>query len=182
MSLVFQNSDPPPPSPPGECVLPPHPQQRRGVHTRPVLALDMPVLQQPAMDMSVIQHSVLPLDVSVLQQPVMDMSVNIHHSVLPLAVYVRQQPECAVTDGVWPTHTTAACDATERVCLEEPGLHLSISVYKSFGLHLKTVCRQVHVLHPYMCFCAETWRVSVYKSTCTCAFVGIISMRIKNCL
>ena len=29
---VFQNIDPPPPSPPSECVLPPH--QRRGVHTR----------------------------------------------------------------------------------------------------------------------------------------------------
>jgi hypothetical protein len=29
---VFQNIDPPPPFPPGECVLPP--QQRRGVHTR----------------------------------------------------------------------------------------------------------------------------------------------------
>jgi hypothetical protein len=28
MSLVFQNIDPPRPSPPGECVLPP--QQRRG--------------------------------------------------------------------------------------------------------------------------------------------------------
>ncbi len=148
-----------------------------------VLLLDVSVLQGHflASDLSVIQQSVLALDVSVLQQPVMDMSV-IQHSVLPLAVYVRHQPACAVTDGVWPTHTTAACDATERVCLEEPGLHLSISVYKSFGLHLKTVCRQVHVLHPYMCFCAETWRVSVYKSTCTCAFVGIISMRIKNCL
>jgi hypothetical protein len=32
MSLVFQNIDAPPPSPPSECVLPP--QQRRGVHTR----------------------------------------------------------------------------------------------------------------------------------------------------
>jgi hypothetical protein len=32
MSLIFQNIDPPPPSPPGECVLPP--QQTRGVHTR----------------------------------------------------------------------------------------------------------------------------------------------------
>jgi hypothetical protein len=32
MSLVFQNIDPPPPSPPSECVLPP--QQRRGVNTR----------------------------------------------------------------------------------------------------------------------------------------------------
>ncbi len=31
-SGVFQNIDPPPPSPPSECVLPPH--QRRGVHTR----------------------------------------------------------------------------------------------------------------------------------------------------
>ncbi len=31
-SLVFQNIDPPSPSPPGESVLPP--QQRRGVHTR----------------------------------------------------------------------------------------------------------------------------------------------------
>jgi hypothetical protein len=31
MSRVFQNIDPPPPSPPGECVLPP---QQRGVHTR----------------------------------------------------------------------------------------------------------------------------------------------------
>jgi hypothetical protein len=29
---VFQNIDPPPLSPPSECVLPPH--QRRGVHTR----------------------------------------------------------------------------------------------------------------------------------------------------
>jgi hypothetical protein len=32
VSDVFQNIDPPPPSPPSECVLPPH--QRRGVHTR----------------------------------------------------------------------------------------------------------------------------------------------------
>ncbi len=32
---VFQNIDPPPPSPPSECVLPPH--QRRGVHTRPAV-------------------------------------------------------------------------------------------------------------------------------------------------
>jgi hypothetical protein len=32
MSGVFQNIDPPHPSPPGEFVLPP--QQRRGVHTR----------------------------------------------------------------------------------------------------------------------------------------------------
>ena len=32
ISLVFQNIDPPSPSPPGESVLPP--QQRRGVHTR----------------------------------------------------------------------------------------------------------------------------------------------------
>ncbi len=32
ISLVFQNIDPPSPSPPGECVLPP--QQRRRVHTR----------------------------------------------------------------------------------------------------------------------------------------------------
>jgi hypothetical protein len=32
MSRVFQTIDPPPPSPPGECVLPP--QQWRGVHTR----------------------------------------------------------------------------------------------------------------------------------------------------
>ncbi len=32
MSCVFQNIDPPTPSPPGECVL--TPQQRRGVHTR----------------------------------------------------------------------------------------------------------------------------------------------------
>jgi hypothetical protein len=31
VSLVFQNIDPPPPSPPGECVL--SPQQRRGVCT-----------------------------------------------------------------------------------------------------------------------------------------------------
>jgi hypothetical protein len=31
--VVFQNIDPPSPSPPGEFVLPP--QQRRGVHTRP---------------------------------------------------------------------------------------------------------------------------------------------------
>jgi hypothetical protein len=38
MSIVFQNIDPPPPSLPGDCVLPPPPppppQQRRGVHTR----------------------------------------------------------------------------------------------------------------------------------------------------
>jgi hypothetical protein len=32
ISLVFQNIDPPSPSPPGESVLPP--QHRRGVHTR----------------------------------------------------------------------------------------------------------------------------------------------------
>ncbi len=32
MSGVFQNIDPPTPSPPSECVLPPH--QRRGLHTR----------------------------------------------------------------------------------------------------------------------------------------------------
>jgi hypothetical protein len=32
MSLVFQNIEPPPPSPLGQCVLPP--QQMRGVHTR----------------------------------------------------------------------------------------------------------------------------------------------------
>ncbi len=32
VSIVFQNIDPPPPSPPSECVLPSH--QRRGVHTR----------------------------------------------------------------------------------------------------------------------------------------------------
>jgi hypothetical protein len=32
ISLVYQNIDPPPPSPPGESVL--TPQQRRGVHTR----------------------------------------------------------------------------------------------------------------------------------------------------
>jgi hypothetical protein len=32
VSCVFQNIDPPLPSPPGECVL--SPQQRRGVHTR----------------------------------------------------------------------------------------------------------------------------------------------------
>jgi hypothetical protein len=32
VSGVFQNIDSPPPSPPSECVLPPH--QRRGVHTR----------------------------------------------------------------------------------------------------------------------------------------------------
>jgi hypothetical protein len=32
VSDVFQNIDPPPPSPPSECVLPPN--QRRGVHTR----------------------------------------------------------------------------------------------------------------------------------------------------
>jgi hypothetical protein len=32
VSSVFQNIDPPPPSPPSECVLPPH--QRRGVHSR----------------------------------------------------------------------------------------------------------------------------------------------------
>jgi hypothetical protein len=32
VSGVFQNIDPQPPSPPSECVLPPH--QRRGVHTR----------------------------------------------------------------------------------------------------------------------------------------------------
>jgi hypothetical protein len=31
VSGVFQNIDPPPPSPPSECVLPPH--QRRGVHS-----------------------------------------------------------------------------------------------------------------------------------------------------
>jgi hypothetical protein len=31
VSGVFQNIDPPPPSPPSECVLPPH--RRRGVHT-----------------------------------------------------------------------------------------------------------------------------------------------------
>jgi hypothetical protein len=30
MSRLFQNIDPPPPSPPGKCVLPP--QQRRGVY------------------------------------------------------------------------------------------------------------------------------------------------------
>ncbi len=33
VSGVFQNIDPPPPSPPSECVLPPH-QRRWGVHTR----------------------------------------------------------------------------------------------------------------------------------------------------
>ncbi len=32
VSDVFQNIDSPPPSPPSECVLPPH--QRRGVNTR----------------------------------------------------------------------------------------------------------------------------------------------------
>jgi hypothetical protein len=32
VSDVFQNIDPPPPSPPSKCVLPPH--QRRRVHTR----------------------------------------------------------------------------------------------------------------------------------------------------
>jgi hypothetical protein len=32
VSGVFQNIDPPPLSPPSECVLPPH--QRRGIHTR----------------------------------------------------------------------------------------------------------------------------------------------------
>ncbi len=33
VSDVFQNIDPPPPSSPSECVLPP-PHQRRGLHTR----------------------------------------------------------------------------------------------------------------------------------------------------
>jgi hypothetical protein len=34
MSLVFQNIDPPPLSPPSECVLPPPPKKGRGTHCR----------------------------------------------------------------------------------------------------------------------------------------------------
>ncbi len=33
VSCVFQNIDPPPPSLPGECILPPHPRRGGGTHS-----------------------------------------------------------------------------------------------------------------------------------------------------
>ncbi len=56
-------------------------------------------------------------------------------------------------EGVWPTEPYPA---PGRVYLQEPLLHLYMSVYQSFVLHLEV---SVFKLHMYLCFCAAPWRV-----------------------
>jgi hypothetical protein len=52
----FQNIDPPPPSPPSECVLPPH--QRRGVHTcRAVRGVGVNILEDASHRIGLLQSN-----------------------------------------------------------------------------------------------------------------------------
>ncbi len=92
---------------------------------RPALPLDVPVLQQP----------VLPLNVSVLQQPFLSPVVSIlQQPVVPVDASVLQQhvlPLCYI----WACLSLykCFCAALGCVCLQEPVLHLSVSVYESFS-------------------------------------------------
>jgi hypothetical protein len=98
---------------------------------------------------STVQQSVLSLEVSLMQQLVLHLDVSVRqqpvlcHGLKQLVVHL---------DGL----STRASAAPRRVCLQEPVLHLCMTVYQSFVLHLCLSVYQVFVLH---------LGVSAYKST-----------------
>jgi hypothetical protein len=58
VSGVFQNIDPPPtPSPPSECVLPPHQRRGGGVHTRRAVGGGQYFGRRQTLDWSLIQYN-----------------------------------------------------------------------------------------------------------------------------